>query len=215
MQIISWISRFSLVAVGGVSLVGLAAVPSYAGSFTGTYSFTNGSTAATTSGSPISFGNFSQNGILGTTVNLARTANDRYIGFDLTQNSTPDLTEYFQFSVNPFASSPTTFNSFGFNSRRIGGPTQWLLQASVGGGAFSNVGSGDFTNQTTSVAGLSAVTQQVVFRLYGYGASSPLNSWSVDDVVLSGITAVPTPAALPAMVGFGLGLWRKRKEQTA
>jgi hypothetical protein len=215
MQMVSLISRFSLVAVGGVSLIGMVAAPSYAGSFTGTYSFTNGSTAATTSGSPISFGNFSSNSVVGTTVNLPGTDNDRYIGLNLAQSNTPDLTEYFQFSVNPFASSPTTFNSFGFNSRRIGGPTQWLLQASVGGGAFSNVGSGGFPNQITSVTGLSNVTQQVVFRLYGYGSTSPLNSWSIDDVVLSGLTAVPTPAALPAMVGFGLGLWRKRKEQTA
>jgi hypothetical protein len=226
MQIVRLMTKFSLVAVGAGTLVGIVATSSLAGSFTGTYSF-EGSPAATTSGSPIGFSDFSSVGVKGGVNNITGVENNRYVGSLFTENNAPDLgNEYFEFSVNPLGNSPTTFNNFSFNSHRrfdtvfgvVNGPTLWQLQASIGGGNFFEVKSGQLAGTaqdvSESVSSLNNVTQQVIFRLYGYGAPSPLNVWTIDDVVLSGITAVPTPAVLPAIVGFGLSMWRKRKPQT-
>jgi hypothetical protein len=218
MQAIKLIGQFSLLSATTIAVVVSGTKSSYAGTFTGTYSFNDGSTAATVTGDPISFSSFASNGVLGGAVDLPGTNNDRYAGTGWATSDSPAANKYFEFTVNP-AGLPTTFTDFGFNSQRYGnGPRQWQLQASIGGGSFFSVASGNLSgNQSVSQnfgSQLSGVTQQVVFRLYGYNARRTFGLWDVDDFYMSG-TKVPTPAALPALVGFGVGLWRKRKEQTA
>jgi hypothetical protein len=63
---------------------------------------------------------------------------------------------------------------------------------------------------------LQNISQQVTFRLYGYNPDGNDRSgyFSVDGVKVKGTTtAVPTPAAIPAIIAFGAGLWGKRKQQ--
>jgi hypothetical protein len=219
MQAIKLIGQFSLLSATTVVVVAGGASSSYAGTFKGTYSFTNGSTAATVTGDPILFSSFASSGVAGSVLDLPGTNNDGYLGAGWSTSPNPSNT-YFEFTVNP-AGLPATFTDFGFKSQRVArGPRRWQLQASVGGGAFVNLASGNLSgnasvNQSLG-SQLSGVTQQVVFRLYGFNApgNGLLNLWNVDDFYVSG-TKVPTPAALPALLGFGMGLWRKRKEQTA
>jgi hypothetical protein len=216
MQAIRLIGQVSLISVATIAVVTTSASSGYAGSFTGTYTFT-GNDAATVAGSPITFTNFTSSGVSG-----ARNASNRYAGSDWNRNFTSG-SKYFEFSATPFGGSPTTFESFSFNSSRsFLGPTQWILEAKVGSGSFSTVASGSLipSGNISPVAlgsSLTNVNQQVVFRLYGYGARgfSGFNLWSVDDVFFAGKTGIPTPAALPAILGFGAQLWRKRKELTA
>jgi hypothetical protein len=86
------------------------------------------------------------------------------------------------------------------------------LSANITGAALSN---------------LSGVTQAITFRLYAFGGNSSIDGLdlgplmngnnlgplTVDNLRVGGTTPVPTPAAIPAIIAFGAGLWRKRKQQ--
>jgi hypothetical protein len=225
MQVNRLFVKSSLAVAGAAAIVCLSAPESQAATFVGRYSFTNGSRRATVTGRPVVFGQFAAAGVSGTPIE-ASIFSGRFRGSNWTRNATPNLGQYFEFSANPLGNL-TTYNRFGFNSRSFSGffgtglgPRNWLLQAKVGSGSFFNVLSGalgpvNAVNQGFSNASLTNVTQQVVFRLYGFNAPVSANTWIVDDVFVSGISAIPTPAALPAILGFGAQLWRKRKQQEA
>jgi hypothetical protein len=226
MQFNCLFAKSSLAIAGAVTAIGLAADVSQASSFVGRYSFTNGSTSGAVTGRPVVFSRFTSNGVHGTPLDVAGTAHDRFIGSRWTTGSSKNPSQYFQFAANPLGNR-TTFNSFGFNSWSYGslrkglGPRHWMLKASLDGGRnFFEVLSGglgvqDTINRRFHNSRLTNVTQQVVFRLYGFNAPTSHNFWNVDDVHLGGISAIPTPAALPAILGFGMQLWRKRKLQAA
>jgi hypothetical protein len=228
-------TKVSLLAVGTVLAVGVA--PSYAGTFSGVYSFDNASVAATETLVPVNpdtvnFGSFGAptgvTGFLATVQDNTGTTNDNFRGQGWT--SAFDAARYFSFSVTPTATNKIVdVTSFGFKSTRAdatGAPTTWRLDARQGtSGLFTTVFTSSVgalsgtTTQTITQALNNAVLQNVSsltalqFRLYGYGGNGTGNNsrWTVDDVTLSG-TAIPTPAAIPAIIAFGAGLWRKRKQ---
>ncbi len=148
-----------------------------------------------------------------------------------TSNKIVDITNFGFKSVRASDTAPTTWrldarlgNSGGFTN---------IFTSAVG--ALSGVAtSAGLTNLTSGTATLASLNQQTIsqsinnallknvtgeiqFRLYGYGGSNGggnTTRWYVDDVALNG-DAIPTPAAIPAMIAFGAGLWRKRKQEGA
>jgi hypothetical protein len=209
----------SLLAVGTV--MGSAA-PSYAGAFGGTYSFTSNAVSVTTETGDASSPNrvdFSSFGGDGTAVGS---------NFDGTSWSD---TKFFSFSAIPTAGNNiTSLTGFSFKStsdstvNNGSGPNAWkLFYSGNGGSTFSEWVGGNLTRGAEETIPLTSTTLTltrnipILFRLYGLGSVGAGNNngkaWTVDDVELRGTAeAIPTPAAIPAMVGFGLGLWRKRKK---
>jgi hypothetical protein len=137
-------------------------------------------------------------------------------------------TDYFQFSINaPSAGNAITkITNVSFDAvRLLGGPTAWNLKADIGG-AITDLGTGsigtglngaNWGSNAITAAFLSAlptnITQAITFRLYASGATNIAGTLGVDNFKVDG-TAIPTPAAIPAMIAFGAGLWRKRKQET-
>lgn len=59
-------------------------------------------------------------------------------------------------------------------------------------------------------------TGNVAFRFFGDDATNNSGTLRIDNVTINGEpAAVPTPALLPGLIGFGLSLARKRKGQAA
>jgi hypothetical protein len=153
------------------------------------------------------------------------------------KNSTAD-TDFLSFTVSPMANMKFTISKLLFDSKRgagsgnsgaaNSGPTLWALRSSIDQFAGTlDTGSLGNTNSwrsiTVDVTAISDRIQPVVFRLYGYDSNAvnlANNFWSVDNVSIDGTvspaaSAVPTPAAIPAIVAFGVSLWRKRRGVTA
>jgi hypothetical protein len=129
---------------------------------------------------------------------------------------------------------------FNHMRRSESGPSTWELRSSLDGyGAAIASGSiaylaaeGDswlsppYLSTIDFGAQFTDLSDPIMFRLYAYGSSQWNSVWRVDNVELEGtvssqfqtsgaggnpLTPVPTPAALPALVGFGWGLWRQRR----
>jgi hypothetical protein len=244
----------TLATAAAVVAVGAMAMPSLAGTFSGTYGFGANSAAPTnnvTSSSivpagTVTFGAFSNgSGVPGANVpgvgNPERSYQaagwGAYTGATKTSNAQQD-TDYFQFSVAPTPTNNLTIKTISFDAiNALGGPVAWNLRAFLGAPAANaafgtgiDLGSGSITgswvNNSVNITSvlLQNVSQQVTFRLYGSGAtgvplpfglgqtSGILGTFGVDNVKVDG-TAIPTPAAIPAIIAFGAGLWRKRKQQ--
>jgi hypothetical protein len=188
----------------------------------GGYTFTGGSNSPTSVAPNLTLSNFTRGaGVIGATVAGANGAvgwttgglasNDFYSftatvasGYQLSpSNLTLDLT---RFSLVPALGS--------------GAPRSWSLGTSVGGGPISvlpaNTGGLSGVNTANplniNLASLSGITSPVQFFIYGFNADNAAGILAADNVQLNGaVSAVPTPAVLPALAAFGMGLWRKRK----
>jgi hypothetical protein len=230
----------SLLAVGTVLTVGVA--PSYAGTFSGTYGFGPNTTNATETLVPVNPDTVNFGAFGGATVTAGFSTDllgTRYAGTGWGTGSVIDTNTYFSFSVNPTLNNQVvsltnfSFSSFSRSGNVNGGkgPKQWQLSYSTNGGtSFTAVANGVLNTPSSSAEQITAslvavpalnTALPILFRLYGFGAVNGLNNnnnnfWSVDDVTLSGTASpVPTPAAIPAIIGFGVSLWRKRKQEDA
>jgi hypothetical protein len=242
-----------------VVVVGATASQSLAGSFTGTYTFDGPSqtpaiaaTAATETqtgmpASVVDFGAFSAGSGLtaGSGVGTGGNPGNAYTKAGwTTSTTTPDNTDYFQFSLSAPSvgagaanDAITKITSITFDTaRNNNGPQNWALSAFLGatpgaalaytagnsvitGGTVGTSFSTQTINNSINAAFLTALNsaisgttvKQITFRLYGYGATNNGGTFSVDNVRVAG-DAIPTPAAVPALIAFGAGLWRKRRQ---
>lgn len=151
--------------------------------------------------------------------------------------------DFITFAVTADVGSAVSFTSIdAYNVRRsaTGASTgQW--QYSVGGGAFTDIGSAITWGAVTTFAGnpqalinlsgiaaLQNVTDTVTFRLLNWGGTSAGGTWYLNDptgtpgndfIVSGTISAVPEPTSMLlasiAGVSGGYGAWRRRKAKKA
>lgn len=144
--------------------------------------------------------------------------------------------DYFSFSLTPNAGNAynMTTLAFDFGGSNAADATldytaSLALQASIGGGAFFDVGSvidktvlanatsgnqlSPFSIDLSSVSAFQGVTDPVVFRFYLYSSVSVDNRIvRMDNVVLNGdLIPEPSSAAFLAMVAAAAGLYRRRR----
>jgi hypothetical protein len=152
-----------------------------------------------------------------------------------TRSNGPALTQDFlTFTVQPINNVRFTIAQILFDSKRgagtgSSGPRLWALRSSIDN-FVNNLDAGSLGATSNwqpivaSLVGMPYQTGPVIFRLYGYDSNNTTltdNVWAVDNVSIDGTVtpttgaAVPTPAAIPAIVGFGISLWRKRRGLTA
>jgi hypothetical protein len=225
----------SLLAVGTV----VGAAPSYAGTFSGVYSFDDGSVAATKTFVPVNpdtvnFGAFSKGtGVAVDPVITRGSSAYQATGWTSPDNTNPDSNKYFQFVVAPVAGNIMSITEVSFlRLSTDSGPRNWILRAFLGDPAAydsasaidlatSAITTGSSTSQNTITSPFQSPTafqsvSQVTFRLYAYNALDSTGFFGVDNVKVEGTASpVPTPAAIPAIIGFGASLWRKRKQEGA
>lgn len=137
-----------------------------------------------------------------------------------------DEDDYFDFSVVPEIGYQLSLSHFELDERRSGsGIGHWTVRTSLDSFA-SDLSPGPITvpdNTSTRFdqrlifdgVTFSGVTEELVFRIYGYDAESAVGTWRIDNVELFGeLTAVPEPASWLSGIGMGaLALWvgvRKR-----
>jgi hypothetical protein len=212
-------------ALIGFGVIGLMALSVTAP--LGKYTFEGESTLAPSSvNSAIEVSTFANSGA-GTFVQGNLGSLNSYSASGWNSNSLSSLQSFFQFQVTPKAANVLTLAQILFDQRRSGtGPKSWILRSSLDGFRTNLVNSATpvadkwNTEIVTLPSQFENLTKAVTFRLYGYDAEKT-GTWRLDNVSIDGTvtpttgTAVPTPAAIPAIVGFGVSLWRKRRGLTA
>jgi uncharacterized protein YdeI (BOF family) len=112
-------------------------------------------------------------------------------------STTTTLSKYFQFTITPDVNFSLSLSSITFASQvSATGPTAWALRSSVDNYA-TNLATG--TNPTalaTQTANLGVAIQNktsaVIFRLYGYSASST-GTFRIDDLTINGTASTTSP----------------------
>jgi hypothetical protein len=142
-----------------------------------------------------------------------------------TTDVSPDPNDFFSFTATVASGYQLSLNTLALQLYRVGlpvvgsgAPRNWEVGASVNGGAITSLDSGALTGVNTAnninvnLASLGTVTSPVQFFIYGFRANNGAGILGADNVQLDGtVNSVPTPAMLPAMIGFGVGILRKRK----
>jgi len=179
----------------------LVGVPAFGQTFTGTYAFTGGSTAATvTPAEPVTFSAFSRNTGPGDAGLDAVAATDKFASSNYSSNSaTRDLTDYVTFSIS---ATKFSVSNISFLSQRDNqGPQNYQIayQATPFGGsqgAITDLPSGSGTNSTSETSHSTAITtlndlSNVIFYVYGFNANNNGGTLTFDNV--SVVAAVPEP----------------------
>jgi PEP-CTERM motif len=141
-------------------------------------------------------------------------APDITVGAGTTPGDAPSAisgNDYFTFTLTPV--SAVNLTTLTFDTAVTGTVTgSYFLQAAVGAGSFSNVGStvnysnSSFATQSISLSAsqFQNLTLPVTFRIYIYDNKSGSMNDLLDNVTLNGV-AVPEPSTW-AMMGLGAGL---------
>jgi len=213
-------------AIGTLIAVATLAAPSDAASL-GKYTFgpVGGFTTNATGVDPsVTFSAFSQGGGL---TNVGSTLVGNPLLAIRASGWNGDATDFFAFTVAANAGKQLTINSLKLDSARFGGPTGLQIRSSLDSFdsvlASTGVGTGilgtSFASANLVLAGLTNLTAPVTFRIVGIGTPTGFPNarfLTLDNVELDGaVTAVPTPALLPALMGLGVAAIRKRKAQNA
>ena len=151
----------------------------------------------------------------------------RYAGFSAALSSLRVISGSYDHTFN--FTSGVGSGTFTFKDRAYTAPTYSPLgyrEASVSAwdnirsetnqfSALQRAGQSNGTPFSTKIASAYALDRNAnAYSNYGqaypsYGFPEPNVNFSPDPTV---VTAVPTPALLPGLVAFGLGVWRKRKQ---
>jgi len=94
--------------------------------------------------------------------------------------------DYYEICVN--GSNLNLSNlSFGQNASSTG-PSNYDIQVSLDGGAYSSISNGAVTDpwSTVNVALSVSASSSICFRVYAWGASSANGTWRIDDVMIDG-----------------------------
>lgn len=111
---------------------------------------------------------------------------------------------YFSISLGPTSGNNINFTNFVFSSQASGtGPSTIFVRSSIDSFA-TDLGSPTAAGGTISLAGASFqnVSTATEFRVYGFGASTSLGTFSINDFTFNG-SVIPEPSA--ALLG-GIGL---------
>jgi hypothetical protein len=217
----------ALVGLGAIGLMALSATATVAAPL-GKYTFEGTAPLAASSVSEaVELSDFSRGSGVGIFVEGNNGVGNGYSANGWNSNSSTSLQRFFQFQVRPKAANVVTLAQIMFDQRRSEtGPKNWILRSSLDGFGANLVYGGTpladkWRTETVMLPSqFENLTQAVTFRLYGSEATGATGTWRLDNVSIDGAarpaaSAVPTPAAIPAIVGFGVSLWRKRRGVTA
>jgi hypothetical protein len=182
----------------------------------------NSTNALTVTPSPLLAYNFTGNNTIPSTrdANVAETpfarsaavtfnmGDGRFNSKDWATATSVDLSKYVSFTFNPNSGYQATLTSLSFANQRSGtGPTTFEVRSSVDDYATAFLtGTVVGTAKNLPVTGMLTstgytniqATTGVTFRIYAYGATSTIGTYSVDDVQLYGtVTAAPALAPEP------------------
>jgi hypothetical protein len=232
MQQFDLIRTGALMGLGAIGLMALSATAGVAAPL-GKYTFENSAgafiTNSQTTATGINLSAFSNSD--GVTLSSNAGSGNPGLAYqsnNWTRKDSPASTDFLTFTVSPMANTKFSFDSKRGAGSGNSGPKLWALLSSINGfqTALGTGSLGDTNSWQSIQVNLTTISDQiqpVVFRLYGYNSNAvdlTTNFWSVDNVSIEGTvspaaSAVPTPAAIPAIVGFGVSLWRKRRGVTA
>lgn len=151
----------------------------------------------------------------GTGIN-ANNANDRY-NANSWDTTAFDPSAHFTFTIAPNAGFFIDFTNFVYSGQRSGaGPTSFAFRTSLDS-FVANIGTPSAVGTAIDLSGPSfqGVASPIEFRLYGFGASSSVGTFSVNDFAFNGtVTAVPEPSSLTLVaiggIGGAIGYLRRR-----
>ena len=146
-----------------------------------------------------------------------------------TTGSSPEVSDYYSFSITPIDGTLLTLSSLTLDERRSStGIRDWSVRSSLDNFAadLSHFTVPDDANtridQATQLgSSFQSILAGLEFRIYGYNAESGAGTWRIDNVKLSGsysFSAVPEPQEYALVVGAGLfafavvrksGWWRR------
>lgn len=110
-----------------------------------------------------------------------------------------DSNDYFEFTLTPCVGGYINFVSFVYTGQvsSAGNPSSVVFRSSLDG-FTSNIGTPNTGGTTISLsaAAYQGVTSSITFRLYGWGAGAPGNTWSINSFTFNG-TASCTPPCTP------------------
>jgi hypothetical protein len=184
----------------------------------------------------VTLGSFSAHGL-----SANSTAGGRF-AFSGWNTTTPgfDSSKYYEMTLTPLSGISLDVDSISFGVRRTGtGPRDFALRSSLDG-FTANLGTSSAIspeisiqgnafhfvndiaptaniqgNQVQLSAGFDALKTPITFRFYAANPETAAGSFTLDDVTVNGITAVPEPHEYGMMASGGLMLfaaYRKRKK---
>jgi hypothetical protein len=212
------------IATGAIAAASFVAAAPAQALVLGQYNFdlagAGGTLAPSTTAAGVTLSNFAYSGTA-TPTYFSGNPDDAYAATGWTTS-----TNYFSFLLTP-GSNPVSLTSIAFDAQSSGsGPSIVRLTSSLDNYVSAidgSSGNGSFASNTLNLGSTFAnLTAPVTFRLSGVGPSASggaLGSGGtlrVDNVTVNGdfVTPVPTPALLPALLGFGASIVRKRKQET-
>jgi hypothetical protein len=189
-------------AIGGavVGAIAFTTLPSYAGTITG---------VSLNPGTGGNSGTITQSG---STITVNETFNNLNTIVKNLAVSTGGSGTY-SFVVNALNSSGTTWDTFRFNLNANGNNRPQYVVVSISSALLSAFAVNN-ANGFLEFTGGTVTTGQTAQFLFSVAVPTGFNSdFSIGERPFAGdAAAVPTPAALPAMIGFGIGLLRKRRQ---
>ncbi|GAB4029823.1 T9SS type A sorting domain-containing protein [Spirosoma gilvum] len=118
-----------------------------------------------------------------------------------------DPTDYFEFTLTPNANTLLNITGIGLSIRRTaGGPPNYLIAYSIGGGAETTIASGTLTNTSSLsvTSSLSITTTQVVrVRVYAWGSTNGGTTFQLNNTLTINGSA-PLPVRLLSFTGKAL-----------
>ena len=203
--------------------------------FSVTYTFVNTTTTTgTTDPTPVptapgvTFGSFSANGVSANSTAGGRFA---YSGWNTTTPGV-DSSRYYELTLAPMSGMSLGLDSISFGLRRTGtGPRDFSLRSSLDG-FTSDLGTSSATSPEISIQGnafrfandiaptanisgnqvqlssdFDALHSPITFRFYAANPETAAGSFTLDDVTVNGITAVPEPHEYGMMASGSLLLF--------
>ncbi|MEW4923180.1 T9SS type A sorting domain-containing protein [Algibacter sp. 2305UL17-15] len=136
-----------------------------------------------------------------------RAANNRYNAINWNSPSI-DNTDYFEFTLSPNALYEIDFVSFVYTGQASGtGPTNFVFRSSLDG-YTANIGTPTAGGTTINLSSSTYqnITSAITFRFYGWGASSPIGTYSINDFIFNGNVGLIGTCSLPT-VTWTAGAW--------
>jgi autotransporter-associated beta strand protein len=142
---------------------------------------------------------------------IGRTGNDTF-NTRHWNSASLNTNDYFYFTLTPDSGYALNFSSFAYSASASGtGPTSFAFRSSLDG-FTADIGSPSATGTTISLsdASFQGLSSGVTFRLYGWGASSSVGTWGIQDFAFSGTVSSTAPTGnywSGATNGGGSGVW--------
>lgn len=186
-------------ATSGSIVVSLVPVSIFANTITGT---NPGSVNPYTTGQTFN-SNITVSGVGAGSGVTNSSANDRFT-FSGWNSVALDTNDYFTFTLTPNVGYAINFENLAYTSQTSGtGPTTFAFRSSLDSfGANITTPTNIGGTQSLTNASFDNITSAITFRVYGYGASAPGGTYSINDFIFNGNVVCIQPTAY-AVTGGG------------